>query len=113
MTHSKLGSSSVDGSNVAAESLSLADLVGANKCGSISFSRTADTCGSLALSVSGAQVGQVVLYSFTGDVTVPTSIVFGGARVTAANTIDVKFCNVGASSASVASGLGIRVVTFG
>ena len=112
VTHSKVGINSIAGDNVAPESISLADLVGANKSGSISFTRAAGSCGTLSLAVSGAQIGQAVLYSFTGNVTVPTSIVFGGARVTATNTIDLKFCNVGASNVSV-SGLGIRVVTFG
>jgi hypothetical protein len=112
VTHSKLGPSSIDGSNVAAESLSLADLVGANKSGAISFSRPAGTCGTLSLGVSGAQVGQAVLFTFTGTTAVPTSIVFGGAKITAANTIAVKYCNAGASNVSV-SNLGIRVVTFG
>jgi hypothetical protein len=112
VTHSKLGPSSIDGSNVAAESLTLADLVGADKSGAISFSRGANSCGTLALSVSGAQVGQVVLFAFTGTVTVPTSIVFGGAKVISAGHIEVKFCNVSASTVSVSS-LGIRVATFG
>ncbi len=112
VTHSKLGASSIDGSNVAAESLSLADIVGANKSGAISFSQGANTCGNLNLSVSGAQVGQVVLFSFTGSTAIPATVVFGGVRVTAANTVVVRACNVGASAVSV-SDLGIRVVTFG
>ena len=112
VTHSKLGASSIDGSNVAAESLSLSDIVGANKSGAISFSRAANSCGTLTLSVSGAQVGQVVLFSFTGSTAIPTTVAFGGVRVTAANTVELKACNVGASAVSV-SNLGIRVVTFG
>jgi hypothetical protein len=112
VTHSKLGPSSIDGSNVAAESLSLSDLVGANKSGAISFSMGANACGNLNLAVSGAQVGQVVLFSFTGSTAIPATVVFGGVRVTAANTVVVRACNVGASTASV-SNLGIRVVTFG
>jgi hypothetical protein len=112
VTHSKLGPSSIDGSNVAAESLSLSDLVGANKSGAIGFSMGANSCGNLNLGVSGAQVGQVVLFSFTGSTAIPATVVFGGVRVTAANTVVVRACNVGASTASV-SNLGIRVVTFG
>jgi hypothetical protein len=112
VTHSKLGPSSIDGSNVAANSLTLSDVLGADKSGTISFSQGANSCGNLNLSVSGAQVGQVVLFSFTGSTAIPTTEVFGGVRVTAANTVVVRACNVGASTMSV-SGLGIRVVTFG
>jgi acyl-coenzyme A thioesterase PaaI-like protein len=57
-------------------------------------------------------VGQVVLFSFTGSTAVPTTVVFGGVKVTAANTVVVRACNVGASAMTV-SGLGIRVATFG
>ena len=112
VTHSKLGPSSIDGSNVAANSLTLSDVLGADKSGAISFSLGANTCGNLSFGVSGAQVGQVVLFSFTGSTAVPTTVVFGGVRVTAANTVVVRACNVGASAVSV-SNLGIRVVTFG
>jgi hypothetical protein len=112
VTHSKLGPSSIDGSNVAANSLSLSDILGADKSGAISFSLGANACGNLSLGVSGAQVGQVVLFSFTGSTAVPTTVVFGGVRVTAANTVVVRACNVGASAMSV-SNLGIRVATFG
>jgi hypothetical protein len=112
VTHSKLGPDSIDGSNVAANSLTLSDIAGANVTGAISFSRSAGTCGTLSLGVSGAQVGQVVLLSFTGNTAVPTTLVFGGLKVTAADTVEAKFCNVGASDVSV-SNLGIRVVTFG
>jgi hypothetical protein len=112
VTHSKLGPDSIDGSNVAANSLSLSDFVGADISGAISFSLGANACGNLSLGVSGAQVGQVVLFSFTGSTAVPTEVVFGGVRVTAANTVVVRDCNVGSSAMSV-SNLGIRVVTFG
>jgi hypothetical protein len=112
VTHSKLGPDSIDGSNVAAESLTLSDILGANKSGAISFSLGANTCGNLNFGVSGAQVGQVVLFSFTGSTAIPTTVVFGGVRVTAANTVVLRACNVGASAMSV-SNLGIRVVTFG
>jgi hypothetical protein len=112
VTSSKLGSDSVGSSNVAANSLSLADLVGADITGGISFSLAANHCGTLALGVSGAQVGQVALFSFIGDVAVPSSVTFGGTKVTSAGHVTVQACNAAASSVSV-SNLGIRVITFG
>src|SRR3954447_13031729 len=112
VTHSKLGPDSIDGSNVAANSLSLSDIVGANVNGAISFALGANHCGDLSLGVSGAQVGQAVLFSFTGSTAVPSSAVFGGVKVTSAGHVTVKACNVAGSPVSV-SGLGIRVVTFG
>jgi hypothetical protein len=112
VTAIKLAPNSVAGASVAPNSLSLADLVGADASGAISFSLGAGSCGTLNMSVSGVQVGQVVLFSFTGNVAVPSSVTFGGTKVTAAGHISVPACNVGASPYSV-SGLGIRIITFG
>jgi trimeric autotransporter adhesin len=111
VTNSKLGLNSIVGANVAKDSLSLADLVGADVSGAISFSLGAGSCGTLNMNVSGAQVGQVVLFSFTGNVGV-ASVTFGGTRVTSAGHISVRACNAAASTVSV-SNLGIRIITFG
>jgi hypothetical protein len=112
VTNSKLGPGSVIGSNVAANSLSLADLVGADTNGHISFTLPANSCGTLIISVSGAQVGQVVLFSFTGATAVSSHVVFGGTKVAAAGRVEVPACNLAATSFSV-SDLGIHIATFG
>src|SRR5436190_5809793 len=54
VTAAKLHPNSVTGAKVASNSLSLADLVGANVNGSISFTLGANTCGTLNLGVGGA-----------------------------------------------------------
>jgi hypothetical protein len=112
VTNAKLGLSSVTGSNVAANSLSLSDLAGGDISGTIAFTLSANSCGTLIVAVSGAQVGQLVLFSFTGTTAVPSSVAFGGAKVTAAGMVTMRACNVGSSAFSV-SDLGIRVATFG
>ena len=113
VTHSKMGANSVDSSNVAANSLSLSDFVGAdNNSGTIGFALAAGHCGTLNIAVTGAQVGQAVLLSFTGAVAVPTSVMFGGMKVTAADSVAVKACNVGATDVDVTD-IGVRIVTFG
>lgn len=112
VTNSKLGSDAVTGSKVAANSLSLADLIGGDTSGHIGFTLNANGCGTLNISVGGAQVGQVVLFSFTGNVAVPSSVTFGGTKVTAAGMVTVRACNHSGSSFTVAN-LGIRIVTFG
>jgi hypothetical protein len=109
---SELAGDAVTGAKIKDDSVSLSDLVGVDSSFPISFSLGANGCGTLVLGVAGAEVGQVVLFSFTGDVAVPTSISIGGTKVTAADAIQVKVCNNSASSVSV-SDLGIRVLTFG
>jgi hypothetical protein len=112
VTNNKIGLDSIGGSNVAPNALSLADLVGGDTSGHIGFTLNASGCGTLNISVGGAQVGQVVLFSFTGNVAVPSSVTFGGSKVTAAGAVTVRACNHSASSFTV-SNLGIRIVTFG
>lgn len=109
---SEIAANSVDSEEIINNSLTLSDLLGANVSGAISFSLSANHCGDLSLGVSGAQVGQIVVYSFTGNTAVPGSVVFGGSKVTAANTIVVRACNISGSAVSV-SNLGIHIATFG
>ncbi|MDT4915527.1 MAG: hypothetical protein QOH89_227 [Pseudonocardiales bacterium] len=108
----ELASNSVDGNKVADNSIGLADLVGANKSGSISFSIAANSCATLNFGVSGAAVGEAVIMSYTGTVTVPPGVMFAPFRVVSANNITTRACNVTASAVSVSS-LGVRFVTFG
>src|SRR4051812_1420798 len=51
VTHTKLSADSVTGFNVASNSLALSDLLGIDKSGSISFSQSAHTCGTLTFGV--------------------------------------------------------------
>ncbi len=108
---SDLASGSVGTSEVSDNSLTLSDLLGANAAGSISYDLGANSCANLPLGVSGAQVGQAALLTFTGSVS-PGDVIFQPLRVTAANQATVRACNQSSSPVSV-SGLGVRVITFG
>ena len=110
--NSQLAPGAVTGDKVANKSISLANLVGADVSGGISFSLGANACGNLTLGVSAAQVGQVVLISYTGTVALPPAVVMGLARVSSAGTITLRACNVSSSSVTV-SNIGVRIITFG
>jgi hypothetical protein len=110
--NSELATNAVTGAKVADNSIGLADLVGANVNGSISFSLGANTCATLNFGVGGAQVGDVVLMSYTGTVAMPPGVVFAPFRVVSAGSITTRACNVTASSMSVSS-IGVHFVTFG
>ncbi|HEY7283703.1 MAG TPA: hypothetical protein VID47_19165 [Actinomycetota bacterium] len=110
VTNSKLGVDSVGSANVAPNSLTLSDLNGTDRSGSIAFTLSAGHCGTLGLSVSGAVAGQVALLSWTG--TVPPNIVLGPLKVVSSTSITVRACNLGSTSFS-GSGIGVRIVTFG
>jgi hypothetical protein len=110
VTHSKLGLSSIDGSNVAADSLALADLQGINRSGAIGFTLNANACGKLTYGVSGATAGQAALLTFTTPP--PTHVMFGPLQVVDATHIIDYACNMSGSQVTV-SNLGVRLVTFG
>ena len=112
MGSSELAADAVTSAKVANNSLSLADLVGADVRGSISFSISPNSCQTLNFAVGGAKVGEVVLMSYTGSVAVPPTVIFGLARVTAAGSVAQGVCNMSSSSVSVSS-LGVRAITFG
>jgi hypothetical protein len=61
--------------------------------------------------VSGASPGDVVLMSPEGNVSLPSYILLFGEKVTAANTVVGKDCNLSDASISV-SNLGVRFLTF-
>jgi hypothetical protein len=110
VTASKLGPSSVSGRSVASNSLSLADLVGINQAGNISFSLSANSCGTLNVAVSGAVAGQAAFLTWT--TTPPPSIILGPLQVVSTNSITTQACNVSGSAVSL-SNVGVRIVTFG
>jgi hypothetical protein len=61
------------------------------------------TCGVSSLTVTGAAVGDYV--SINADFVLPTTVGIGNARVSAANTVDLRLCNHDAAlSADPASG---------
>jgi hypothetical protein len=112
VTRRTLAKNAVNGAVVAPDSLSLADLVGTDVTGSVSFSLAASTCTLLDLNVSKAKVGQAVLVTFTGTSGPPAGVITGAGRVPAGGHVRLPVCNDTASSVSVTSA-GIRVVTFG
>ncbi|MBV9485635.1 MAG: hypothetical protein JO246_06210, partial [Frankiaceae bacterium] len=108
---SEITDGSVTGADVTNGSLTLSDLVGAHVTGAIGFSLGAGNCGTLDMSVSGAQVGQAVLFSFTGTAP-PRGFLLSPLRVSATNTVTGIGCNVSGSAMSVTN-IGVRIITFG
>jgi hypothetical protein len=110
--HVHLAANAVEGTDVADESLSLSDLVGADVSGTISFSIAGNACTAINTAVHGAIVGQVAQIGFTGDTPIPNGLVVASLKVTAPDNVVLRMCAVGAGSISV-SDLGVRIITFG
>ena len=111
--HAKLGPNAVRTVNVLNESLTSADLRGANINRGISLAAGAvanGSCKDVFLAAAGAAVGEAVLVSLRGPA--PEGLLLQGVRVPSANQVIVKICNLaGAPSPQIS--LPIRVMTFG
>jgi hypothetical protein len=110
VTSTKIAASSVGSVKIADNSVTLADLKGIDRTGSISFSLAAHSCGTLNISASGMVAGQVALISWR--TTPPANVVFSPLQVVSTTQVSLRACNEGASSVS-ASNVGIRLITFG
>jgi hypothetical protein len=116
VTFRKLGINSVHGGNVATNSLSLADLVGVDIAGTINLAAgavAAHSCTSFATIATGAAVGQVPLLAFVGGTPAPAGLTFQLLKVTSPGHILMRVCNPTNTNSPAASGVGVRVVTFG
>ena len=110
VTRAKLAADAVTGSKVANQSLTLSDLRGIDVTGPISFSFSANSCGTLNFGVSGAAAGQAAFLTWTG--TGPATRVMGPLKVVSATSVTALACNVGGSSLTMTD-VGIRLVTVG
>lgn len=107
-----LATNAVTSAKVLNNSLTVADIAGADVSATIGFSLGAHSCGTLTYGVTGALPGDVVVMALTGNVPLSNYIVLSAVdRVTAANTIKGSACNLSNASISV-SDLGVRFLTF-
>jgi hypothetical protein len=108
VTHPKLSANAVYSGNIAANTVNLTDIQGADITGTISFSLTAQHCGNLSITVAGAVAGQVGIFAWTGAP--PAGIVLGPIQFTTGHATVVA-CNLTPSTVSL-SNVGVRVITF-
>jgi hypothetical protein len=112
-TSDELASSSVGTSEVASNSLTAFDLAGGESNGSISLPAgyvANGACRDGSIAVGGANPGDAVLFSLNGSV--PQGIVISGVRVSSADTVTVKTCNLTGAAMAAITNLQVAVVTI-
>jgi hypothetical protein len=112
VTHAKIGANAVTSGDVKNDSLSLSDIAGADQTATIGFTLSANGCGNLILSVTGARVGQAAILTWVGTTNPPAGVVLGPLKVVQAGRIVTSACNLTGQQIS-ASGVKIRITTFG
>jgi len=111
---SEIADDSIDSGEIVNNSLTLADIKGADKSGSVSFSAGAianGRCRDFDVSVNGAATNEAVVFSLRGPA--PEGMIFYGVRVRAANVVVLAVCNFTGGTSPVIDTLPVRVITFG
>ena len=98
--------------NVADHSIGRDSLDGAQASGTIAVSNLAPgACFVAGISISGAQVNDMVIFNFAGTANVPAGLQVTPLQVKTANQVNTRLCNIGAS-ALTASDLPVLIQTI-
>lgn len=111
LTAQNVSPNAIGTSELAPHAVTRARLAGANVNGKITFALAPGACSILAMSIAGAQVGDLVAFSWGNGATPPAGVILGPASVTAANSVQAAFCNLSASGANL-NGIDVAVQTF-
>jgi hypothetical protein len=115
VTNPKLALNSVGTGRVIDNSLTSADLKGADvKGGKVSFSLGAvanGRCADFSVATAGAKTGEGVVFSL--QAAAPQGMLFYGVRVPVDNQVTLKLCNLTGGISPAISNLPVRVMTFG
>lgn len=111
---SEIADDSIDGGELVDNSVTLTDIKGASKSGSVSFSAGAvanGRCRHFDVSVSGAATDEVVVFSTRA--TPPEGMIFYGVRVSSSGHVVLAVCNFTGGTSPAINSLPVHVATFG
>jgi hypothetical protein len=115
ITNSKIADNAIGTGKIADGSVSAADLSAADIHGTIHGDAGAvvsHSCLTAPITLGGAQVGDVVFFTFTGDTPAPPGLTFEIVKVTAPNEGNIRFCNVTDVPSPAFDNVGIRVLAI-
>jgi hypothetical protein len=98
---SEIAAGAVATSELANDAVTMAKMVGGAVIGTISLNLGANQCANGTVGATGAQAGDVVMFTWGASAVVPTHMVVTPLQVTAANTVIIRACNHGNAAASV------------
>jgi len=108
----KINDGAVNGDKVANNTITTADILGADVSGHVSFSGVPNgRCSQVTLVVSGAEVGQVAMIATNGPV--QNGVLLYATRVSSADHVEANICNFSGTTMTAIDGLEVRIITFG
>ncbi len=111
VTAEKIANSAVGTAAIANDSITRGKVAGGYSNGAIAVTVGANDCNDYNLSITGAQVNDLLLFNLQSDVTLPPNMLIQPLRVVSANTVQVRVCNLGNVSQSTGD-IGIYLLTM-
>lgn len=111
ITAADIAAGAVGTSELANGSVTLAKTASGSANGNISTTLSGNTCSDLTIGVNGSEPGDLVVFAWGTNASVPVNIVAAGHRVSTADQAIIRVCNHGSTLASVTS-QPVRVRTF-
>jgi len=111
VTAEKIANGAVGASAIANDSITRGKVAGGYSNGSIAVIVGANDCNDYNLSISGAQVNDLLLFNLQSAVALPPNMLIQPLRVVSANTVQVRVCNLGNVSQSTGD-IGIYLLTM-
>lgn len=110
VTAAKIANAAVGTSALANGSVTLNKLASAAANGSFNLTISGNSCLDVSVSVPNAQPGDMVLFTWGANASVPVNVVVAGHRVVTAGQVVLRVCNHGASTASFSTQALIRTL---
>ncbi len=106
-----LANSAVDTAKIASDSITRGKIAGGYSNGAIAVTVGANDCNDYNISISGAQLNDMVFFNLQSGWTLPPNMIIQPIRVVAANSVQIRVCNIGSTTQSTGD-IGIYVLTL-
>ena len=111
VTSDKIAGGAVDTSKIASDSITRSKMAGGYSNGAVAFTVGANDCNDYNLSIPGAQLNDLLLFNLQSSAALPSNMLIQPLRVVAADTVQVRVCNIGNTTQSTGD-MGIYLLTI-
>lgn len=111
VTSDKIANNAVVTAAIASDSITRGKIAGGYSNGAIAVTVGANDCNTYNISVSGAEVNDMVFFNLQSAYNLPPNLLIQPIKVTATDSVQIRACNIGSTSASTGD-IGIYVLTL-
>lgn len=111
VTAEKLANGAVVTAAIAGDSITRGKIAGGYSNGAIAVTVGANDCNDYNISISGAQLNDMVIFNLQSAYSLPPNMLIQPLRVVAADSVQIRACNIGNTTQSTGD-IGIYVLTL-